>query len=447
MNADDDAKVTKLDPAELAKHRRLPDHPSKVPATAVGTPPSADSLDDAKRPERAVERLLVRGRHGAPRADRTNLRTILARDSRVAGRIWLDSFRETTMLTEGEEARPLSDTDVTRLGSFIERVYALYAPTQRIHEVVDWIAKENQRNPLVEWLDGLQWDGVPRLGHWLARGVGAADDPLNASIGRRFLIQAVARARVPGCAAHTVLILAGPQGARKSTVLRELFGADYYADASLDITDRRTNLVIAQSWAVEFAELDGLAGRNLRAVKAYLSRPEDPFVPPYGRRAITLKRHVVFVGTTNDWTFLNDPSGSRRFWPVQVGEIDVPWVGANRHQLWAEAAHLHATGEQWHLTANEEALRVERADDFSADDPWTPLIEEWARSHPGNVAYTHVLMREVLGIRADQMARGAEMRVAEVLRALGFTKGNRHRAVGTRAYPYYPPGWSEPGAE
>ena len=69
-----------------------------------------------------------------------------------------------------------------------------------------------------------------------------------------------------------------------------------------------------------------------------------------------MRRPSVLVGTTNSSNFLNDPTGDRRFWVLEIPEehkIDVAWVKANRDQLWAEAIALYNKGEEWWLTDKE----------------------------------------------------------------------------------------------
>src|SRR5262249_58158064 len=64
----------------------------------------------------------------------------------------------------------------------------------------------------------------PRLTTWLQRYAGAPDSPTTSLIGIWTLIAAVARILAPGCQADHMLILEGPQGAGKSSLIRALAG-------------------------------------------------------------------------------------------------------------------------------------------------------------------------------------------------------------------------------
>ena len=64
-------------------------------------------------------------------------------------------------------------------------------------------------DPVREYLDGLKWDGVPRIDRWLVRYCGCDDTALNRAFGRKWLVAGVRRVRQPGCKFDTMLVLEG----------------------------------------------------------------------------------------------------------------------------------------------------------------------------------------------------------------------------------------------
>ena len=137
----------------------------------------------------------------------------MEKDKRWKKKVWLNEFSNAIYLDE----KPLKDTDYTRIKRWMFKQYGVHFSTDMIVEATNFIAEQNGKNPLTNWLNSNVWDGVPRMDEWLVRGCGAEDNKLNREIGRRWLIQCIARAMEPGCKADCVLILVGPQGARKST--------------------------------------------------------------------------------------------------------------------------------------------------------------------------------------------------------------------------------------
>ena len=357
-----------------------------------------------------------------------NCITIFEYDRRWKGRIWLDTFRNVIRL----DSKDYSDTDTTRIKRWMHQHYNVHFSTDCILESVGFFAEENGKNPLVDWLKGIAWDGTPRMDEWLVRAVGAVDTQLTREMGRRWLVQCIARAMDPGCKADCVLILVGPQGARKSTTFRLLASDEYFCDTPMDIGSSNAYMQIHRAWLYEVAELDSIRRAHNSATKAFLSAQEDTFRPPYGRMTITLKRHTVFCGTTNKGEFITDMTGARRYWPVQIGTIDTDWTIQNREQIWAEAVVAYNNGEKWYLENEAEQQLNEQSSDFRQYDPWHEVIEEWLVGNARRLS-TSEIMDQALSLEKYQMTRNNEMRVGDIMRQLGYERVRR-RIHGQRTY-------------
>lgn len=267
----------------------------------------------------------------------------------------------------GREWKPrlvLLEGDITRARAWFETKHRLRVSDRELSAVLAAQADESRFHSVRDYLESLKWDGVPRLAIWLSRFLGAVVegetederkqvDRYFSAVGMRFLISAVARAYEPGCKVDTMLILEGKQGAQKSTALRVL-AKDWFGDMSLDISNKDTYLLLRKAWIYEHAELDSITRREAGEVKAFLSRGSDHFRAPYAREASEQPRSLVFAGTVNDSAYLKDPTGSRRYWVVPVGEIEIEPLRREVDQLWAEAVELYKQGERWWLTEEEE---------------------------------------------------------------------------------------------
>ena len=163
-----------------------------------------------------------------------------------------------------------------------------------------------------------------------------------------------------------------------------------------------------------------------------MSAQEDNFRPAYGRHAITIKRHVVFAGTTNESQFINDMTGSRRYWPIKVNEVNLHWVKENRDQLWAEAIVAYKAGETWYLDKEMDIARHDSSMIYRQDDPWVEPITGYLMLERGSVTMTMV-MEQGLKIERARMNRRDEMRIAEILRELKYEK-KRIMIGGKRKY-------------
>ena len=138
------------------------------------------------------------------------------------------------------------------------------------------------------------------------------------AVSRCFFIGAVARVMQPGCKVDNMLVLEGLQGALKSKLLRTLaVHDDWFSDSlphSLEAKDARAHL--AGKWIVELSELSQFRGSSVETLKSFLSCQIDKFRPAYGRNEVSVPRQCIFVGSTNARTYLHDPTGNRRFWPM-----------------------------------------------------------------------------------------------------------------------------------
>jgi predicted P-loop ATPase len=218
----------------------------------------------------------------------------------------------------------LSDQLVTMIRQQILREYGFDPLKSHIRDAIEGMCLDRQFNPVVDWLDRLEWDGVPRLDGWLTCYLGAANTPLNAAIGRKTLCAMVRRARQPGCKFDHVMVLEGREDIGKSTVVRLLGsgpGAEYFSDATiLDVKDKEQQELTRGVWAYEIGELTGIRKADVERVRQFISRQSDKARAAYAHYVVDQHRQCVFIGTTNDQEYLTSQTGNRRFWPVACGD-------------------------------------------------------------------------------------------------------------------------------
>ena len=104
---------------------------------------------------------------------------------------------------------------------------------------------------------------------------------------------------------------------------------------------------LAGKMIVEMPEIGQLKRSSVEATKAFVSATEDKYRPSYGRHEIACKRQCTFIGTTNEFAYLKDETGNRRFLPVRWGRSILDGRKATMPQLYAEALHAWRSGERW----------------------------------------------------------------------------------------------------
>jgi hypothetical protein len=245
-------------------------------------------------------------------------------------------------------------------------------------DAIEVVARYNSFHPIADYLNGLKWNGKPRIDLWLSVYLGAPNNEYTRAVGPRWLISGVARIFAPGAKVDSVLILKGLQGKRKSMALAELAGAEYFSDHISALGSKDSLQELLGIWIVEMAELASIRRSSLDQMKAFLTTRVDHFRPSYGRRGMNVPRSNIFAGSVNNTSFLEDETGARRFWPVTCGEIDIPALKRDRDQLWAEAVHRYRAGEPWWINSDALSAIVEGVqEDHYSPGIWDEIILPW----------------------------------------------------------------------
>jgi len=351
-----------------------------------------------------------------------------------------------------------TDADDSRAAEWLQRE-GIVVTSSIAGEAIQVVAREFGFHPIREYLAALKWDKKPRVETWLMKYAGVADTRFVRAVGPRWLISAIARIMRPGCQVDHVLLLEGPQGVKKSTLLRELAGPDYFTDHLSDLNSKDSRIELLGQWIIEMGELSALKRSGTERLKAFVTARADCFRPPYGRRAIHVPRSCVFAASTNEGTYLNDATGARRFWPVRCGSIDIYALTRDRDQLWAEAYALYQAGAVWWLES-DELTQIAGAEQSDRYEPgvWDDAILAWisdpkqgyARdgdklpiepftSVPGEVNITDVLIHGI-GKSLDRCTQADRIAVARCLTHYGWERRQRSRVVdGCRPWFYFKP--------
>lgn len=317
-------------------------------------------------------RELELNKNGTIRATIDNIWLILENDLNLKGKFALNELAGRGEIlgelpwSKFEKRRPWQDSDNSGLYWYFEKVYKLTG-NGKIDSALALHSEKHKFNSIKNYLAQLKWDGVPRLDSLFIDYLGAADRPYTRAVTRKAFTAAVARAMDPGCKYDTMLILSGPQGIGKSTLLAKM-SKGWFNDGIRTFEGKEASELLQGVWIVEVGELDAFRRTDVARIKQFLSLRSDRFRAAYGRHVKDIPRCCVFFGTTNTTEFLRDRTGNRRFWPVDVGITDRKksiWkdLDVELDQLWAEAVVRWRVGESLYLIgdAEEEAKAVQES--------------------------------------------------------------------------------------
>lgn len=343
-------------------------------------------------------------------------------DSAFARRIRLNTLSGRIMFATDEGEKVMQDKDVIEITCYLQATYSPSIGLQTVHEALAAVAAENAFDPLRDYIDGLQWDGVSRISSWLEDFCGAVAETNDqrkfvSAAGRAWFISAVARALTPAAKADGVLILQGAQGIGKSTVA-SILGGEWFTDEMPNLASKDAALQLHGNWIIELGELAAMSRSDLESTKGFLARTIDKYRPPYGRITVEQPRRCVFIGTTNSLTFLKDETGNRRFWPIECNSIDVESLRSLRDQLFAEAAAAYRAGEKWWL--EDEALRIatrEQEIRTDNDDELAGEVLSIANLKPEGICIAEIMKRMDL---LNPQPRSTHLRIGSILRKEGW---------------------------
>lgn len=303
---------------------------------------------EAKKPEVSwmMQAGLSYDGNGNLRKTRDNIIRILTYNPAYKGKIATDDFAVRGMVlgalpwNASDERRIWSDTDDAGLAWELERNYGIVGK-DKIDAALLLVSEANRYNEVKAYLKSLTWDMLPRLDTVLHDYLGAEDNEYTRAVARKSFCAAVARVMTPGCKYDYVPVFVGPQGIGKSTFLATI-GKDWYSDSLQSFEGKEAAEMIQGVWINELGEMTSYRKSEANTVKQFLSKGADIYRQAYGRRTGKFPRKCVFFGTCNTYEFLNDLTGNRRFWPVDVGKlppVKSVWSDLPQEvdQIWAEA--------------------------------------------------------------------------------------------------------------
>lgn len=319
-----------------------------------------------------------------------NIRLILENDPKLKGCFAFDEFLEKSVILrrppwrkETDNERFIRDDDECGLRIYLGEDPWCIEAKQKISDALNAICRANAFHPVKQYLDGLLWDGTPRLDTIFIDFNGAEDTPLNRMMTRIMFVAAVTRIYKPGTKFDQMLILVGKQGCGKSEILKRMaVNESWFTDAMPSPEDPKNAAEhLLGKWIIEMGELVAMKKATAEANKSFISRTSDKFRAAYAKNETFRLRQCVFFGTTNEQQFLRDSTGERRYWPIQVGvtdkmrSIDKELTRDLINQYWAEALEYYSKGYDLKLPKEMQQDITETQEEYKEEDEWYGIIE------------------------------------------------------------------------
>lgn len=252
-----------------------------------------------------------------------------------------------------------------------------------LDELMHTLAANNGYHPVFDWIVSKPWDGIDRF-RALADALETSNPKWRDIVLLRMSIQSIVAwsnwDRDDPVSISHVGVLVGPQGCGKSTFIGSLLPSQWrlleqsanLGHASSKDDERR----LTGSPLVELAELESIISRiEAGHLKSFLSRPVDKIRLPYDRLITTRPRGTVFWASVNDSQFLNDPTGARRFWPIEVTRCNA-YHNIDMQQYWAQMYHYYQQEMGWNLTREEMVMHAAIVEEHRVESPAEGRLQE-----------------------------------------------------------------------
>lgn len=238
---------------------------------------------------------------------------------------------------------------------------------QIISSYLDIVASRNRYNPVLDFLDSVEYDGGDYLSELYEILYIPEDDTLSRVLIKKWLWQTISllhNSPSEPFGADGVLVITGKQGIGKTSLFRKLaLKPQFFKEGvALDFRDKDSYIRALSCWIAELGEIETTFRADVERLKAFITQNIDEYRKAYGRGDIRSVRRTSLCGTCNSEQFLIDHTGNRRFWSVAVNQIDLErLLNFNAVQLWKQIQVLSADNLQgFRLTKEEQMQLAER---------------------------------------------------------------------------------------
>ena len=227
------------------------------------------SAAEALAPERSVDEVresLSVTEKGQPANTIGNCRTVFCHDPLLRGAIRLNLLTDRVDIVQDlgwrRNTSALTDTDVKYLLLYFEQTYGLTSE-KKMTAALSIVANENCYHPIQDVLNGLVWDGTPRIRSCLHHFLGADESDYVEEMLKHFLL--------------------GGQGAGKSSFFRLLAIRDeWFSDDLKKLDDDRVYLKLQGHWIIEMSEmLATSSAKSIEEIRSFISRQKETYRTPY----------------------------------------------------------------------------------------------------------------------------------------------------------------------
>jgi hypothetical protein len=181
---------------------------------------------------------------------------------------------------------------------------------------------------------------------------------------------------------ENLLILIGSQGIGKTRWMRKLMPKNWYSlfaeQLSFNFDSKDDKLLSCDKAIIAMDELSPILNNKTsnEQLKGFLSQKTFNVRVAYGKHNNVFYKVASFIGTSNHSEIITDPTGSRRFWPIEILSADYNHE-VDMVQLWAQTYASWKVGEQHWLNSEEQKMLTDYNEPFRKIHPYEEYINRF----------------------------------------------------------------------
>ena len=236
---------------------------------------------------------------------------------------------------------------------------------------------------------------------------------------------------------NVMLVLIGEQGAYKTTWFAHLLPPQlreyFYTKTNSGMVSKDDLLTLSQYGLMCWEELDSMQLKELNKLKAVMTMPSINERAAYAHYHENRPHLASFCGTGNNVQFLSDPTGTRRWLPFEVENIDSPMSSPfNYAGIYSQAYALYKQGFRYWFDKNEILRLAQHNQQFETARSENELIDEYFRKPVTNEEGEYLSAAVIQQITGAVNMKGiSATKLGRALTSMGF---EHHMSRGIRRY-------------
>ena len=253
---------------------------------------------------------------------------------------------------------------------------------------------------------------------------------------KKWLVGMVASWVEPQVVNNVMLVLIGEQGAYKTTWFSHLLPPQlreyFYTKTNSGMVSKDDLLTLSQYGLMCWEELDSMQQKELNKLKAAMTMPSINERAAYARYHENRPHIASFCGTGNNIQFLSDTTGTRRWLPFEVKEIQSPLAVPFEHDaIYAQAYALYQQGFRYWFNREEiEQLQRHNAR-YETEHSELALVDRYFRKPEEGERGQLITATMALQIIGGNIAMSLnKVKISQAFAKLGFEYKHGHAQRG-----------------